>query len=1797
VMKRRMGSIREFEAILAIVMAAASPARGQVEAAKLVLDHAPIFRFEPGGPTNQVTGLAFGADGRTLFVAGYDKVVQVWTLDPASGKFGLDRRATLRVPIGPGLDGAINALAISADGAWLATAGRGPIRGSAGFRQPGEVVGLDAFPKESRLDLGRIAVFSTRGGAEPRSFEGHEGAVRALAFSTMTGRPPVLASAALEGTQVVVRAWDVIDGRPLGVTPGFTPGPSNTMPSMAVRRIGDGKPSGFEVALVWGDRPLRTWQFSAAGVREWPSQAESLFVAVAGGPDPSRLIASSFDFRKGRGELTTWARAEAGQHRSGLLFEFPVGGRGRANVLPEALTLVAVPPSKVPDHAAVVLRTETPGSPMLRYGLQLVPLDPAHPRAPGPVDLGEAPIANHPSPIVAADPSGTHLAVAYRPDREVELLAVADVLKGLGTPRQALQSPALTFRQAVFARRGPTGEDWGLLLDPTSKVRPGEPLRQAGPGAVVFDLKAGTLSTSLEGWAIPPPPSGGLPILGRLGDAVTQGPALFLKRPGLPDLTFPLKPGDEVTDFALSPPPAGDTRSLAVGLRRFPDGPMLILFDARTGAKIGELSGHTDVIRGLSFSGDGRWLLSASDDRSVSAWDVAELVGASDRTIKGVRLTQADAGLVVLTVDPGSQPFLDDLRPGDVITSIFRGGKWDTLGSPRRLADAIFETRPGEKVVVGRARGPSTKAVTLEAARAVAERKPALSLSLTRDGGEGRQPHWLAWTPLGSYDLSDPSVEGLLGWHFNPATPGPGVRFANSGDYRDRRSPGLVRRRFLGDPPPRRSIPIRAELRVVPDPRDLGGPAPPRHHPKNLRLRLADPLPPAGAVASVSVRLDGGPPNPMTPAEGQAWATELVGLAPRTWHSAEVTLRTDEPAPQVVSFVERFRFVPELPSIEVDPVAERVESERFVVSAKLGGPGDARRLLVRAWHLADAPPEFEAVEAGTYRKEVKLRPGTNEIEIEARPEGLPPEEAGAETSRTTLRVSLAKAQTPTITLEDEAREGGPSALHPRAGRPLAFEVREPKTRVVGVIRCKAARLSEATIEDGEGPPRPLAGFVAGTSNEFRFGESIDLSKELGTRIVRLKARSQESDPAELSLTVRYRPLAATIERITLEPRGTDVFDGADGSPPKVQLSALFRSEPGSPPSRPSVLLNDAEVTPVSLDEAGRRVSASIIPRPGRNELRVRLRNDWDVETLSAPIVVTYKRLPRVTAVSRSRSEGRPFIDLTAEVASPDALEPTACRLQRERPGQGGPVEVEEVPVETPIRRQGPGRFILTARNVPLKAGRNRFVVWAFNPDGRSIDPGRSEVIEYEEPPTHRLLAEIIRPDRDLTLAVPTCPVEFRARTTDRLREVKLIRADESGRTEVVYPIPGQSFEPGGSAMEGRVEARLVKGLNTFTLTAVDQQDLPARDLVTIAYDPPPLTATVDALVVDGKVVRPGPTDGGKLGFPGLLSNSWVTLRGTVRWPDDRARQASPEVTVTVLVNGTPWWRKRVTAGDALARPFETGLRLPTPRSLLTVQVTGSAVDEKAAVEHVVACRPETLRRWLRLLVVGVRAGDGPEKLRSEALGAFRGRLKAEQQGEFDTPVFEKGVLYGPLSGDDAERSQIYGQLDLIRDGLTGLDEDVFEAAAEVIVIYYRGDEHRSSTSRALRLGGRGQEIGLDEIHRQFAGKRGCQVYLLDVARDPGPVDAPDFPESLASDPGEARPVRLRVSWLRPEGDPSTADRLLGVLRGALPSPSTIEQLDETLRGHYRGRRADLDYEHLVDPPQRGTILVDPGGSR
>jgi hypothetical protein len=144
--------------LLLVLAPAAAPA---VEVDLPPGDKAPLLRVEGNGPTASVTALAFSPDGQKLYAAGYDKVVRVWTYDPKAKKFILDP-TTYRVLIGPGLAGAINSMALSADGGRLAVGGLGVVRGGHDFRQPGFVFPqIGTMDDKMRQDWGLIYVFKT----------------------------------------------------------------------------------------------------------------------------------------------------------------------------------------------------------------------------------------------------------------------------------------------------------------------------------------------------------------------------------------------------------------------------------------------------------------------------------------------------------------------------------------------------------------------------------------------------------------------------------------------------------------------------------------------------------------------------------------------------------------------------------------------------------------------------------------------------------------------------------------------------------------------------------------------------------------------------------------------------------------------------------------------------------------------------------------------------------------------------------------------------------------------------------------------------------------------------------------------------------------------------------------------------------------------------------------------------------------------------------------------------------------------------------------------------------------------------------------------------------------------------------------------------------------------------------------------------------------------------------------------------------------------------------------------------
>src|SRR4051812_16330943 len=115
----------------------------------------PVLRLESHAPLSLVTSATFGGDGR-LFTAGFDKVVRSWKFDDAKGWRPAN---SYRVPIGPGIAGALNDVAVSDDGRWLATGGNGWFHRLADFRTNGGLFDRGVLDEESKKEIGSIYLF------------------------------------------------------------------------------------------------------------------------------------------------------------------------------------------------------------------------------------------------------------------------------------------------------------------------------------------------------------------------------------------------------------------------------------------------------------------------------------------------------------------------------------------------------------------------------------------------------------------------------------------------------------------------------------------------------------------------------------------------------------------------------------------------------------------------------------------------------------------------------------------------------------------------------------------------------------------------------------------------------------------------------------------------------------------------------------------------------------------------------------------------------------------------------------------------------------------------------------------------------------------------------------------------------------------------------------------------------------------------------------------------------------------------------------------------------------------------------------------------------------------------------------------------------------------------------------------------------------------------------------------------------------------------------------------------------
>ena len=737
-------------------------------AAQAVGEREPIPRLETGGPVSAVQALALSRDGKTLYEAGFDKVVRVWMSDPLSGKFSLAPR-TFRIPLGPGFEGAINALALSPDDTWLAVGGLGAVRGRAGFQQIGVVGSALGMTDAMREDEGVIVLFHTQK-QEQRRLRGHRGAVLALAFAPAAqGKPNVLASAAVElqkdGTELaVLRLWDCDRQEQLAQT-NFRPRFRGRQ-ELAAWHTGAGLRE-VAVAAVWGDDALRVWEATRSTPWEQPSP---FAYAVALLPSVNRLVVATHGST--RGQLEIW---------STLPGMPPQVDRG-AIALPDGHYPLAVRPltGAAGDRwgrAAVAVRAREQGDPCLVHLVDLRPATTVPLQATLPLWKQATRL-----PVLAAMPDG-QLAAAGAADQAIRILTAAG---GKVTVSHTLAGPGRFFPHVAFARKG---NAQGLILGPDPRRQPGELPGILEERDLIFDLTQRSFVADRIEWKPDALAAAGwrtqVQIESVPRERLIHWTARLFSQDAPHGSGVRLENIRAVTDYALRPPDALiKVPLLAVSHLDRIGQPVLALYQAETGETLRHLTGHLGAIRGLAFSGDGRMLISSGEDRITCVWSLTSVPHHLDRygALAGIAVREEAGRLRVAQVSARSSA-AGKLTVGQSIEGFVEAGQLQRITTAAQFHDQLLLRRPGAILTVRLGDGGGD--VPLRVGQATDEWKPLFTLFVSQ-AAQGRL-EWIGWNPTGPYDVSDREAERFLGWHFNPAKPDAAAAFAAAAQYREQR--------------------------------------------------------------------------------------------------------------------------------------------------------------------------------------------------------------------------------------------------------------------------------------------------------------------------------------------------------------------------------------------------------------------------------------------------------------------------------------------------------------------------------------------------------------------------------------------------------------------------------------------------------------------------------------------------------------------------------------------------------------------------------------------------------------------------------------------------------------------------------------------------------------------------------------------------------------------------------------------------------------------------------------------------
>lgn len=1473
----------------------------------------PILRVETNGPLSLTTSLLFDPSDQ-LYEAGFDKSVQCWRLDAGGRSFQREIRGTIRWPIGPGLQGSINAMAISPDGEWLAVAGRGRMRGTSSFKDRGLVIPSGSITKEMRLDEGSIYVFQRRTG-ESKVFQGHDGPVLALSFvQSGQEKESRLLSLGVDTNQDASEAtptrtaivWDA-DGRELSRLNGIG-GSDQIRPTI----LGWQAEQTILVAIATGEDALTVWNSSEAKPTRVP--AGRICTSVVLSPDRRTLCVGSF------GEMRLY---KTDQIRDGK----PILTTSLPNSLPVALCPIGEPPGA---WRVAVLLLERPGADDSRLAMQV--LNGSNPReTQAKIDLW-AVSAGADFPTLAASRDGHWIAVGGHPGQD---LLVVDATKPQ-LAAQHIRSEAKLFQQSRLARRGAA---WGIHL---TSVDGAVQLLDLASGRFVEPANWQSDVSRTDRWTLQTPIRG---TIGAITARPRDGVAVSLNSPD----------GHRFSAAAFHAYGKNEEEPIVARATMFRGEPIVEIVSLRLNRVIRKLTGHTSEVSSLSFNEDGRFLISTAADRTVRVFPMADLIekhlgkrgGLSDITV-----TERNGDLVALEVGPTPIPNAT-LQVGDVILGIDRLGEIEKIDSVESLVNRLAGFLPGTPVLLHIRRNQEHLQQSVVLSQAVDELNPLFSLLVVQDAVAGGDSTWIGWSSLGPYETSDRVSEQLLGWHFNETNGGSlRARFAPIREYRQTyfRTGLLTKLLESGaatvdslrpnDPPiARPNIWVGIQTPGGGRQAFLDSRTPTQVFKPQVQLLIS--LLGAGSerIQRVEWTMDkskGG----LLPTGELEWATQIDLFEPGT-HPLEISLITDETPAQIFTETVAIRYEPPPPTIQVDPIPSDVVRDKslpvvFRVKRLMG----SWNTIVRVGHRhgdkeALVHEDRLAREEKQWRQTVALEPGTNIITITASHQFEDSEiPSKSPITMETLMVTYNPKDSSPPEIVAELLDANEQIVAAKEdGSPIQFT--SPRAVLRGTIRAKE---DLASVIAGLGDNlKPIEGFQPATRKEASFQHLVQLHP--GVQTLLIAAKTDLSVEQRREWLVEYIPEVPEV--VLLEPKdGTLLQDALDinSIPLKATLAAAINPEAFIV----SVLVNGESVESVEWNKVAGSVQAILPLRPGDNRVEVATSNAWGRQRITSA-TVTRRCPPRIVEQTFEPSPMLPRGDVRLIVDAPPERPPTILKLgELERKGDILPSE------------DNPNRWRIRLSNVSLHQGENHLIVNVGNADGFSREPARFTV-DYAPPPPKKPVVEFVEPSSDVFATKPALEIAFRVESESPLEFVKLF---VSGKETWA----GQSTDAPDPNIN-RVTVPLTPGVNVVSIVAANAGG-EAENRLRVNYVAPPAHIVATEVELSDSTEILEPNEKGRFHSKSALPEGAVVLKGRVQV----FRKLQRELTVTAWVNGfrQPSVTLLPPSGEESpeGRPFSIPIFLDRGENLVQLTLPDQAEDESSDLEIELSCEAPVRDREL-----------------------------------------------------------------------------------------------------------------------------------------------------------------------------------------------------------------------------------------